>query len=73
MPELNIPASFRALINCTTLGNAEGELMTQMRELYHDEVEWTPNFTNALCNGNYMYNSMGSPSNFSIFITAPTR
>jgi hypothetical protein len=68
MPELKIPASFRALINCTTLGNAEGELMTQMRELDHDEVEWTPNFTNALRNGNFMYNSMGSPSNFSIFM-----
>jgi len=36
MPELKIPDSFRAIINSTTLGNAEVELMTQMRELNHD-------------------------------------
>ena len=68
MPELNIPNSYRNLINSSTLGNAENELIAQMRELGHEEVEWPPALTNSLRNGNFLYDSMGSPSNFSIFM-----
>ena len=42
--------------------------MAQMRELGHKEVEWSPALTNLLCNGNFMYKSMGTPSNLSIFM-----
>jgi hypothetical protein len=52
----------------TTLRNAKNELMVQMRELGHKQVEWSPAFTNSICNRNFLYDLMGSPSNFSIFM-----
>ena len=68
MPEVNIPDSFRAIINSLTVGNADNELAAQMRELGHEEVTWYPSFTNALRNGNFLFDTMGSPSNLSIFM-----
>lgn len=68
MPEANIPDSFRAIINSLTIGNADNELAAQMRELGHEEVTWYPSFTNALRNGNFLFDTMGSPSNLSIFM-----
>ena len=67
-PAMSIPLSFRKLINAETLGNAEVELIAQMRASGHEEVEWDPTLTNSLRHGMLLYTRMETPSNFSIFM-----
>ena len=66
-PAPDIPPSYKKVINASTIGHAEIELVTQMRDSGCEELEWDLAFVNSIRNGLLEYNKMDTPDNLTIF------
>ena len=66
-PASGIPTSYKKIINASTIGHAEIELVAQMGDLGHDELEWDLALVHSLRNGLLEYNKMDTPDNLTIF------
>ena len=67
IPAPSIPPSYKKVINASSIGQAEIEMIAQMRESGNEEIEWDLALVNSLRNGLFEYTKMDTPSNVSIF------